>query len=354
MTVSSLHPRAASASPGAASPAAASPGAEAAGGSGRAHGAESVTARAYGKINLHLGVGDPGTDGYHPLVSVFAALDCAETVTLALAAEDSVTVGGRYAEAGVPTDRTNLALAAVRAFRERTGWDARVSIHIDKQVPVAGGMGGGSADAAAALRAAAALAGFEDATVLREIAATLGADVPFALRGGVALGRGRGDELTPVLAKGTQHWVLATSTGSLSTPVVYRRLDELRAEAASTARGAAEAAEVLSGTAQLRLAEPTAVLAALASGSTELLAAAVHNDMTPAAVDLLPDVAHVMDQGRRAGALAVLLSGSGPTVGFLAQNPTHSLELAVLLEASRGVRRVARTTGPARGAHLVE
>lgn len=299
-----------------------------------------VTARAHGKINLHLGVGDAGPDGYHALVTVFEALGTPETVTIALADEDTVAVTGRRAGDGIPLDERNLALAAVIAFRERTGWGGRVAITIDKQVPVAGGMGGGSADAAAALVAVAKLAGFEDRAVLEEIAASLGADVPFALRGGIALGRGRGDDLTRVLSQGTHHWVLATSTGTLSTPDVYRRVDELRD------RGEADGAA--------RLTEPTEVLAALAAGDVEALAASVHNDMTHAAVSLLPDIAHVMDEGRRAGAHAVLLSGSGPTVGFLAQNATHALELAVLLEASRGVREVVRTTGPARGAHLVE
>jgi len=299
-----------------------------------------VTARAHGKINLHLGVGDAGPDGYHALVTVFEALGTPETVTVALADEDKVEVTGRRAGDGIPLEERNLALAAVIAFRERTGWSGRVAITIDKQVPVAGGMGGGSADAAAALVAVAKLAGFDDRTVLEEIAASLGADVPFALRGGIALGRGRGDDLTRVLSQGTHHWVLATSTGSLSTPDVYRRVDELRDR--GEAAGAA------------RLTEPTEVLAALAAGDVEALAASVHNDMTDAAVSLLPDIGHVMDEGRRAGAHAVLLSGSGPTVGFLAQNATHALELAVLLEASRGVREVVRTTGPARGAHIVE
>lgn len=300
----------------------------------------SVTARAYGKINLHLGVGDPGPDGYHELVTVFEALSTPETVTLELAEADSVAVTGKCASDGIPLDERNLALAAIIAFRERTGWGGQVAITIDKQVPVAGGMGGGSADAAAALVAVAKLAGFDDRAVLEEIAATLGADVPFALLGGIALGRGRGDDLTRVLSQGTHHWVLATSTGSLSTSAVYRRVDELREQEA--ADGAA------------RLTDPTEVLAALASGDVEALAAHVHNDMTDAAVSLLPDISHVMDEGRRAGAHAVLLSGSGPTVGFLAQNATHALELAVLLEASRGVREVVRTTGPARGAHIVE
>lgn len=306
----------------------------------------SVTARAHGKINLHLGVGDAGPDGYHALVTVFEALSTPETVTVALAEEDSVEVTGRRASERIPLDERNLALAAVIAFRERSGWAGRVAITIDKQVPVAGGMGGGSADAAAALVAVAKLAGFDDSAVLEEIAASLGADVPFALRGGIALGRGRGDDLTRALSQGTHHWVLATSTGMLSTADVYRRVDELREQEAAGGHGAAGGAA--------RLAEPAEVLAALASGDVEALAASVHNDMTDAAVSLMPDIAHVMDEGRRAGAHAVLLSGSGPTVGFLAQNATHALELAVLLEASRGVREVVRTTGPARGAHIVE
>ena len=299
-----------------------------------------VTARAHGKINLHLGVGDAGADGYHELVTVFEALGTPETVTLTPADEDSVEVVGKYAAAGIPVDERNLALAAVIAFRARTGWDGRVAITIDKNVPVAGGMGGGSADAAAALVAAASLAGVDDNAVLTEIAAGLGADVPFALLGGIALGRGRGDHLSRVLSRGTHHWVLATSTGELSTASVYARVDELR-----QAGDGADAAS---------LAEPQGVLTALAAGDVEKLAAHVHNDMTEAAVSLMPDIARVMEEGRRAGAHAVLLSGSGPTVGFLAQNAKHALELAVLLEASRGVREVVRTTGPAPGAHIVE
>ncbi|WP_019157949.1 4-(cytidine 5'-diphospho)-2-C-methyl-D-erythritol kinase [Brevibacterium senegalense] len=299
-----------------------------------------VTARAHGKINLHLGVDDAGADGYHELVTVFEALGTPETVTLTPAETDSVEVVGKYAAAGIPLDERNLALAAVVAFRERTGWNGRVAITIDKNVPVAGGMGGGSADAAAALVAVAALADFEDRAVLAEIAAGLGADVPFALLGGIALGRGRGDHLSRVLSRGTHHWVLATSTGELSTASVYARVDELR-----QAGHGADAA---------RLAEPQGVLTALAAGDVEKLAAHVHNDMTEAAVSLMPDIARVMEEGRRAGAHAVLLSGSGPTVGFLAQNAKHALELAVLLEASRGVREVVRTTGPAPGAHIVE
>ena len=299
-----------------------------------------VTARAHGKINLHLGVGDAGADGYHELVTVFEALGTPETVTLTPADEDSVEVVGKYAAAGIPVVERNLALAAVIAFRARTGWDGRVAITIDKNVPVAGGMGGGSADAAAALVAAASLAGVDDNAVLTEIAAGLGADVPFALLGGIALGRGRGDDLSRVLSRGNHHWVLATSTGELPTASVYGRMDELR-----QAGDGADAA---------RLAEPQGVLTALAAGDVEKLAAHVHNDMTEAAVSLMPDIARVMEEGRRAGAHAVLLSGSGPTVGFLAQNAKHALELAVLLEASRGVREVVRTTGPAPGAHIVE
>lgn len=296
-----------------------------------------VRARAHGKINAFLHVGDLREDGYHELINVFQALSVAETVTLTPAEANSVEVTGKYASADIPLDDSNLALAAVLALGRATDTQVPVHVHIDKNVPVAGGMGGGSADAAAALRAYAALIGCEDVDLLHEVAASLGADVPFAYTGGTAVGTGRGDDLNPVLTRSRFHWVLATSTGSLSTPAVYRRLDELRAEGKAPGKS-----------------DPAEVLRALGSGDAADLAAAVHNDMTEAAIDLLPDVGHVMDTGLQAGALTALVSGSGPTVGFLAENATHALEIAVLLEASRGVRHVVRATGPAHGAELLE
>lgn len=309
-----------------------------------------VTARAYGKINAFLAVGPLQDDGYHDLVTVFQSLDLAETVTLVPAEDFSVTLSGRYADTTVPLDSSNLGLAAVLALAEATGTTIPVEVAIEKNVPVAGGMGGGSADAAAALVAYAHLIGCTDRDLIAEVARGLGADVPFALRGGTALGTGRGDELSPVLGRGEFHWVLATSTGRLSTPEVYRRLDELRAAGSSTTGADAGPG---AGAAEADPADPAAVLRALGTADPEALAGALHNDMTDAAIDLLPDIAHVMDTGMRAGALRALVSGSGPTVGFLARDHTHALEIAVLLEASRGVRQVVRTTGPAGGAHLV-
>ena len=315
-------------------------------------------ALAPGKINVFLGVGDLREDGYHDLRSVFQALDLYEDVTLTRTDSTQpstianragsahfpgpspvhqITIRGRFGTSEIPLDHRNLAVAAINALAARTGVYVPVDVDIDKQVPVAGGMGGGSADAAAALLAYAHLAGIDDAHLLRDIAAGLGADVPFALHGGTALGTGRGDELSPVMARGEYHWVLATSHNTLSTPLVYQTLDELRE------RGNAPAAEL----------EPAAVLQALAAGDAHALAAAVHNDMTAAASALLPDVAEVLDSGRQAGALAALLSGSGPTVGFLAADATHALDLAVMLEASTAVKHVVRTTGPAAGAHLI-
>lgn len=322
----------------------------------------SVTARAHGKINPYLEVGDLMEDGYHDLVTVFQSLAVAETVTLTVppdGSEYTVDITGPYADEDIPRDASNLALAAVLRLSEATGVHVPVAVTIDKHVPVAGGMGGGSADAAAALLAYSHLIGGVDEDLLAEVASALGADVPFALHGGTMLGTGHGDDLTPVLTRGTYHWVLATSTGMLSTPAVYRKLDELRAarsEGFDPAVGGTSEEDGTSEAPRASAAEPAdaaPVLAALAHGDPAALAEAVHNDMTDAAVALLPDVAHVMGTGIRAGALRALVSGSGPTVGFLVADDRHALDIAVLLSASRGVRHVVRTHGPASGAEIL-
>lgn len=329
---------------------------------GSVDGPAPVRARAYGKINAFLSVGPLEDDGYHSLVTVFQSLDLAETVTLIPAAEHSVTLTGRYADTTVPLDASNLGLAAVLALAEATGIEVPVEVAIEKNVPVAGGMGGGSADAAAALVAYAHLVGCTDKELIHSVARELGADVPFALRGGTALGTGRGDELTPVLGRGEFHWVLATSTGRLSTPEVYRRLDEIRAARGDAGpvtcgehagAGDGDRTGDVTGVGAHSAVDPAEVLRALGTADPEALAGVLHNDMTEAAIDLLPGIADIMETGVRAGALRALVSGSGPTVGFLARDHTHALEIAVLLEASRGVRQVVRTTGPAGGAHLV-
>ncbi|RBP68157.1 4-diphosphocytidyl-2-C-methyl-D-erythritol kinase [Brevibacterium sanguinis] len=299
-----------------------------------------ITVRAPGKINVHLGVGGLDEHGYHELATVFQALNLTETLTLIPGGSGRIEVRGRYAEAGVPQDETNIARRAVRSLIEALeGWKDLDVLHdldivIDKQVPVAGGMGGGSADAAAALVGAAHLVGGVRDEVLHECAVAVGADVAFLLRGGTAIGRGRGEKLTPVLTRGSFHWVLATSAGQLSTPRIYARFDELNP--------APEPAVV-----------PDQVLTALAAGDPDALAAAAANDLTEAAVSAMPELAEVMEAGRAAGALLPLLSGSGPTIGFLARDAHHALDLAVLLQATRGVKEAIRTTGPAPGAHVV-
>lgn len=325
----------------------------------------SVSAKAPGKINVFLHVGDTMPGGYHELITVFMALDLYETVTLTptqgegetvvrnTSAKENypgespvkaVTLKGRFGSTAVPLDHTNLAVSAINRLAARSSRVVPVSVDIVKNVPVAGGMGGGSADAAAALVAYARLAGIDDPQLIRQVAADLGADVPFALRGGLAVGTGRGDQLSPVLTSGTFHWVLATSVDQLSTPVVYRTLDELRATGGPTQPSDPSHVEE-------RL---NAVLHALGSGDPHALATAVGNDLEPAAFHLLPTVAEVAATGTRAGALAALLSGSGPTMGFLVAGPTHALDVAVLLEASESVRHVVRATGPVPGALVVE
>lgn len=320
-----------------------------------------VTARAPGKINVFLHVGDRMDDGYHELVTVFQALNMFEEVTLRtcfdrtdtvvrnISGNDTypgrspvhaVTLKGRFGSTAIPLDHSNLAVSAINRLAARTGVHVPVAVEIEKNVPVAGGMGGGSADAAAALVAYAKLTDIDDPDLLRTVGAELGADVPFALRGGCAVGTGRGDELSPILSSGEFTWVLATSVDELSTPVVYHTLDDLR--------DAGEAPPA--GDVQEQLAQ---VLHAVGSGDAHALAQVVHNDMEPAAFGLLPAVAEVVTTGRQAGALAALMSGSGPTVGFLVEDATHALDLTVLLEASESVKHVVRVTGPACGAHIV-
>ena len=185
-----------------------------------------VQVRAPGKINLALHVGPPRPDGYHPLATLFQAVSLYEEV-LAEAADDvTLTIRGRGAD--LPTDATNLAVRAAQLLRETSGVDRGVALTLTKEVPVAGGMAGGSADAAATLLACDQLWGTGlGREELAELAAELGADVPFALTGLSAMGTGRGDLLTPVMSRGTYHWVLAVQAEGLSTPAVFREFDAM-------------------------------------------------------------------------------------------------------------------------------
>ncbi|MBL0885553.1 4-(cytidine 5'-diphospho)-2-C-methyl-D-erythritol kinase [Myceligenerans indicum] len=334
--------------------------------SGHLHAAPepSVTVRTPGKVNLVLRSGAVRDDGYHPLSTVFQAVSLFEEVTathVAPGAGISLTVSGPQADV-VPLDETNLAWRAALAVADHTGLDADVALHLHKGVPVAGGMAGGSADAAAALVACDALWGAglsrHDLTVL---AAGLGADVPFALLGHTAVGTGRGDVLTPVLTRGEFHWAFAVQAEGLSTPSVFARFDELSAAGVSAA-GADRAAgptpldgEMAGGVDPGRSPDPgddAELMAALRAGDPTALGEALHNDLQAAALDLRPELGQVLEVAREAGALGTLVSGSGPTIAALARSRRHALAVAAAWTTADVVASVWTATGPAPGARI--
>ena len=296
----------------------------------------SVTVRAPGKINLALHVGPRDDSGYHELLSVFQAVDVWETLTAEDAAEFSLEVVGDVVTDDIPLDENNLALQAARAVQKASGYDGAAALHITKRVPVGGGMAGGSADAAAALVALDALweTGLSREHLL-DLAAELGSDVPFCLEGYTQIGRGRGHLLEPVSSR-PFHWVIAPSTLHLSTPLVYSTLDEQRGDAAPEVPGAPS----------------PGLLEALAHGDAVALAGELVNDLATPAVSLAPGIPTVLDTGLSLGALAGMVSGSGPTCVFLAEDAAHQTSL---LEGLTGVGVYAlAATSPARGAHLVQ
>jgi 4-diphosphocytidyl-2-C-methyl-D-erythritol kinase len=295
----------------------------------------SVIARAPGKINLVLRVGPRRADGYHDLLTCFQAVDIWETVALSPADEFSIAVSGDVNLGEIPLDGNNLAMKAVAAVARATGRTDAVAILIDKKVPVGGGMGGGSADAAATLIAINELwhTGLSQVELLT-IAAELGSDVPFLLEGGTAIGRGRGEILEPIKSLALS-WVIVPSMEHLATPGVYGRLDELRADV-----------DVV-----LPESLPDAFLDALYRGDPEALAPHLINDMAQASLDLEPELEATLEMGLHCGALAVMVSGSGPTCAMLARDQNHAQ--AIQAACSDRERYAVVTSSPARGAHLV-
>ena len=268
--------------------------------------------RVPGKVNLHLAVGDRREDGYHELTTVFHAVSLLDEITVRNADMLSLDMSGEGVES-LPTDERNLAWQAAELMAEHVGRAPDVAIAIEKSIPVAGGMAGGSADAAAVLVAMNTL--WELGVPRRDLhtlAAQLGSDVPFALHGGTALGTGRGEELATVLTRNMFHWVLAFADGGLSTPAVFSEIDRLR-ETAGAGRGQPP-----------RLEDPEPVLAALASGDPAELAPLLGNDLQPAAVSLDPGLRRTLRAGADAGALAGIVSGSGPTCAFLCTSPASA------------------------------
>jgi 4-diphosphocytidyl-2-C-methyl-D-erythritol kinase len=309
-----------------------------------------VTVRVPAKLNLQLAVGPPRADGYHDLVTVFHAVSLFDEVTAEPAGRDGVAVTGEGADR-VPAGRDNLALRAVAALREAVPGAGSVHITIAKRIPVAAGLAGGSADAAAALVACNELwRGGLAQPELIEVAARVGSDVAFALLGGTAVGRGRGERLTPALAPPTQyHWVLAFADGQLSTPEVYATLDRLRAaevRGSGPARGGRR-------TGYLKPDLDAALMSALRSGDARRLGRALSNDLQPAALSLFPALRKTLAAGLELGALGAVVAGSGPTCVFLAPNADRALDLAASLSGAGVCRSVARATGPTPGAAIV-
>ncbi len=328
-----------------------------------------VTARVPAKVNLQLAVGPLRADGYHDLVTVFHAVSLFDEVTVRPADRTTVRVTGEDA-AAVPAGRANLAVQAAAALARVVGPAGRgaqpgpgraVSIEIRKRIPVAAGLAGGSADAAATLVACnelwqAGLSGPE----LANVAAGIGSDVAFSLLGGTAVGLGRGEQLTPALAAGTYHWVLAFAAGGPSTAEVYSACDRLRATRAASPASAAGAGAGPGGGAP----GPAAASAPQPELSTELMAALrsadpaqvgplLANDLQPAALSLRPALRRALAAGREFGAVGAMVSGSGPTCAFLTADAGHARDIAVSLTGAGVCRAVACVHGPVPGAAVV-
>jgi 4-diphosphocytidyl-2-C-methyl-D-erythritol kinase len=307
--------------------------------------ADRVHVRAPGKLNLFFEVGGVQADGYHDVASAYQAVSLYEDLWAEPSDDFTLSVSGTVDVSGVPADDRNLALRAARLLAKRTGYEGGVHLDIHKFVPVAGGMGGGSADAAAALVACDALWGTDVGSAeLHRLASRLGADVPFALMGGTAVGTGRGDQLNPALAKGRFDWVVVPSDEGLSTPEVYQHLDVLREQSASDPLpwdiGAGRTPEVDPG-----------VLHALRAGDPVALAEHVRNDLQAATLSLRPELRDTLELGEHSGALVGMVSGSGPSLAFLASDPESALDLQVMLSAA-GLTAL-HVHGPVTGARVL-
>jgi 4-diphosphocytidyl-2-C-methyl-D-erythritol kinase len=299
-----------------------------------------VTARVPAKVNLQLSVGPLGADGFHEVTTVFQAISLFDDVTVATAEKGEgikISITGQTS-GGVPADNSNLAVKAAQLMIKNYDLPEDLVIKLKKEIPVAGGMAGGSADAAGVIVSLDSL--FElglSRDVMESVGSKIGSDVPFSICGGVAIGTGRGDQITPALAKGSYNWVLALSGQGLATPSVYQECDRLR-------EGLSIAPPVVS--------EP--LMQALRAGDAKALGKALTNELQPAACSLRPALRLVLDVGVDYGALGGIVSGSGPTVAFLVSDDEHAMDLTVALSSSGVVSSVVRASGPTNGARIIE
>jgi 4-diphosphocytidyl-2-C-methyl-D-erythritol kinase len=299
-----------------------------------------VIARVPAKVNLQLSVGPLGSDGYHEVITVFQAISLFDDVSVATAPVGNgltIDISGQTSS-GVPADSSNLAIRAADLMIKTYDLPTDLVVKLKKEIPVAGGMAGGSADAAGVIVGLDSL--FElglSRDEMESVGSKIGSDVPFSICGGVAIGSGRGDQITPALAKGNYFWVLALSGQGLATPSVYQECDRLR--------------EGLSITTP-QVSEP--LMQALRAGDAKALGKSLSNDLQSAACSLRPALRLVLDVGVDYGALGGIVSGSGPTVAFLVSSDEHAMDLTVALSASGVVSSVVRATGPVPGARIIE
>jgi len=299
-----------------------------------------VIARVPAKVNLQLAVGPLGADGFHEVTTVFQAISLFDDVTVETAAENngiSIQVTGQTST-GVPSDSSNLAVKAATLMIKNYDLPSDINIKLKKEIPVAGGMAGGSADAAGVIVGLDSL--FElglSRDEMEMVGSKIGADVPFSICGGVAIGTGRGDQITPALFKGSYNWVLALSGQGLSTPSVYAECDRLR-------EGLSISTPVVS----------EQLMQALRAADAKALGKSLANDLQAAACSLRPALRLVLDVGVDYGALGGIVSGSGPTVAFLVSDDDHAMDLTVALSSSGVVSSVVRASGPTNGARIIE
>jgi 4-diphosphocytidyl-2-C-methyl-D-erythritol kinase len=299
--------------------------------------APAVRVRVPAKVNLHLGVGALREDGFHDLVTVFQAVDLVDEVTARPAQGLAVRMAGEGA-AELPSGAANLAWRAASRLAQYTAVPPDVLLEVSKSIPVAGGMAGGSADAAATLLACATLWRTRSTKAeLLDLAALLGSDVAFALLGGTALGTGRGEVLTPVLATGEFHWVLALAAFGISASDAYRELDRQRGTDAAPTPAV----------------HPDVLLDALRAGDVRRVGAALANDLQPAALALAPTLRRTLAAGLDLGAIAGIVCGSGPTCAFLCADARAANRLAASLAAEDVCRTTRVATGPVPGARVV-
>ena len=299
-----------------------------------------VVARVPAKVNLQLAVGPLGNDGFHEVTTVFQAISLFDDVTVATAPENngiSIQITGQTST-GVPSDSSNLAVKAATLMIKKYDLPNDLNIKLKKEIPVAGGMAGGSADAAGVIVGLDSL--FElglSRDEMEMVGSKIGADVPFSICGGVAIGTGRGDQITPALFKGSYNWVLALSGQGLATPSVYAECDRLR-------EGLSISTPVVS----------EQLMQALRAGDAKALGKSLSNDLQPAACSLRPALRLVLDVGIDYGALGGIVSGSGPTVAFLVKDDEHAMDLTVALSSSGVISSVVRATGAVAGARIIE